>query len=253
MPIGTPLHRLGTVASTSDEARALALAGAPHGAAVISREQTSGRGTKGRVWHSPPGLGLYASFVLRGPGSGKVPSPHLLPLAAGLAALDAISATALIQAGLKWPNDLVHGGRKLGGILSEAVTGAPEGDFAVVGIGVNVGHGPADLPGDLSASATSLRIAGGDPAATVDVLFGVLCLTLDSWYNALARGEKGRIVEAAEARLAFPPGRPVRVTTGEGSFTAVCRGLDPEGRLVVERGGPAGTVALDAVLGLDGA
>jgi len=253
MPVGTTVHRLGTVASTNDEARALALAGAPHGAAVIAREQTSGRGTKGRHWHSPPGLGLYASFVLRGPGSGKVPSPHLLPLAAGLAALDAISAVALIQAGLKWPNDLVHGGRKLGGILSEAVTGAPEGDFAVVGIGVNVGHGPADLPEDLRASATSLRLAGGDPAATVDVLFGVLCRTLDSWYNALARGEKGRIVEAAEARLVFPPGRPVRVTTAEGSFTAVCRGLDPEGRLVVERGGPAGTVALDGVLGLDGA
>lgn len=251
MPVGTIVHRFESVGSTSDEARALALAGAAHGTAVLAREQTRGRGTRGRDWHSPPCLGLYASFIFRGPGSGALPSPHLLPLAAGLAALDAVSAAALIQAGLKWPNDIVHDGRKLGGILTEAVTGAPGGDFAVVGVGLNVGHGPADFPEDLRASATSLRLAGGAPEATVDGLFGVLCRTLDSWYNALARGEKGRIVRAAEARLAFPPGDVVRIRVPEGTFTAVCRGLDPEGRLVVERGDGAGTIVLDAVLGLD--
>jgi len=249
MPLGTPLHRLDSVASTNDEARALALAGGPHGAAVVAREQTRGRGTKGRAWHSPAGLGLYASFIVRGPGGGPVPSPHLLPLAAGLAASDAIAAGASIEVRLKWPNDLVFGGRKLGGILSEAVTGAAGGDFAVVGVGINVGHGPGDFPPELRDAATSLLIAGR-PAVTADALFDGLCRAFDSWYNALARGEKGRIVAAAEARLAFPPGEPVRVTTDAGTFSAVCRGLDPEGRLVVEREGAAGTVVLDAVLGL---
>lgn len=252
MTIGTAVHLLESVPSTSDAARALALDGAAHGTAVVAREQTRGRGTKGRTWHSPPGLGLYASFVLRPPCGGLLPSPHLLPLAAGLASLDAISAAAGVQVALKWPNDLVHGGRKLGGILSEAVTGAPDGDFAVVGVGINVGHGPTDFPEDLRDSATSLRMAGAG-AATVDALFDVLCRTLDSWYNALARGEKGRIVAAAEARLAFRPGRSVQVTTAEGSYEAVCRGLDPEGRLVVDRGGAGGMVVLDAVLGLEGA
>jgi BirA family biotin operon repressor/biotin-[acetyl-CoA-carboxylase] ligase len=253
MPFGTPVHRFDSVASTNDAARALALEGAAHGTAVLAREQTRGRGTKGRSWHSPAGLGLYASFVVRGPAGGPVPSPHLLPLAAGLAVLDAVSIAAGIQAGLKWPNDLVHEGRKLGGILSEAVSGGRDGDFAVVGIGVNVAHGPADFPGDLRGAATSLRIAGADPATTVEALFGGLCRTLDSWYNALARGEKRRIVAAAEARLAFQPGRRVRVTTDEASHVAVCRGLDPEGRLVVDRGGAAGTAVLDSVLGLEGA
>jgi BirA family biotin operon repressor/biotin-[acetyl-CoA-carboxylase] ligase len=252
MPVGTIVHRLESVPSTNDAARALALGGAGHGTAVIAREQTRGRGTRGRAWHSPAGLGLYVSFIIRGLRGGPVPSPHLLPLAAGLAASDALSAEAGVEVRLKWPNDLVHEGRKLGGILSEAVSGAPDGDFAVVGIGINVGHGPADFPGDLGASATSLRIAGAR-AATVDALFDGLCRALDSWYNALARGEKGKIVAAAEARLAFPPGGPVRVTTAAGTFTAVCRGLDPEGRLVVDRGGAAGTVVLDSVLGLDGA
>jgi BirA family biotin operon repressor/biotin-[acetyl-CoA-carboxylase] ligase len=251
MPFGTTVHRLESVASTNDAARDLAQAGAAHGTAVVAREQTRGRGTKGRAWHSPAGLGLYASFIVRGPGGGPVPSPHLLPLAAGLAASDAIAAGAGIEVRLKWPNDLVFGGRKLGGILSEAVTGSAGGDFAVVGAGINVGHGPGDFPPELRDAATSLRIAGG-AAVAVDALFDGLCRALDSWYNALARGEKGRIVAAAEARLAFPPGEPVRITTDAGAFTAVCRGLDPEGRLVVEREGAAGTIVLDAVLGLGG-
>ncbi len=114
MPFGTAVHRLESVASTNDAARDLAQAGAAHGTAVVAREQSRGRGTKGRAWHSPAGLGLYASFIIRGPGGGPVPSPHLLPLAAGLAASDAIAAGAGIEVRLKWPNDLVLGGRKVG-------------------------------------------------------------------------------------------------------------------------------------------
>lgn len=252
MTFGAAVHRLERVSSTNDAARALALAGAVHGTAVLAREQTRGRGTKGRAWHSPAGLGLYASFVVRGAAGGPPPSPHLLPLTAGLAAADAISALTSVHVSLKWPNDLVLGGRKLGGILSEAVSGGPGGDFAVVGVGLNAGHSAADFPADLRDAATSLRMAGAG-AVAVDRLFDGLCRALDSWYNALAQGEKGRIVAAAEARLAFPPGRPVRVTTAEGTFRAVCRGLDAEGRLVVDRGGEAGRAVLDAVLGLEGA
>lgn len=251
MPFGATVHRLESAASTNDIARALALDGADHGTAVLAREQTRGRGTKGRAWHSPAGLGLYVSYVVRGPEGGGVPSPHLLPLVAGLAASDALAAEGGVEARLKWPNDLVHDGRKIGGILSEAVSGGLGGGFAVVGVGLNVGHAPEDFPADLRALASSVRMAGG--AATVEGLFGGLCRALDSWYNALARGEKGRIVAAAGSRLAFPPGSTVRIAAAAGTFTAVVRGLDPEGRLVADRGGAAGTVVLDSVLGLDGA
>ncbi len=249
MPVGTIVHRRECVGSTNDAARELALAGADHGTAVIAAEQTRGRGTKGRVWHSPPGLGLYASFILRGPAAGPVPFLHLLPLAAGLAASDAVLAAAGAVR-LKWPNDLVHDGKKLGGILSEGVSGGPAGDFAVVGVGINVGHDPQDFPADLRASSTSLRIIGGR-AVTIESVFNGLCRALDCWYNALARGDKGSVIRTFEERLAFPAGRPIRVTTAAGTFTGICRGLDEDGRLVVERAGAAGTVALDAVLGLD--
>lgn len=252
MPVGNTIHRLESVASTNDAARELALAGAAHGTAVVAEEQTRGRGTKGRSWHSPRGLGLYASFVLRGASGGPVPFLHLLPLAAGLAASDAVSAASGIMVRLKWPNDLVHDGKKLGGILCEGVSGNAGGDFAVVGVGINVGHGLRDFPADLSACSTSLRLIGGGPV-TNEAVFDGLCRALDCWYNALARGEKGSVVQAFETRLAFPAGRPVHVTTAAGTFSGVCRGLDGEGRLLVERAGAAGLVALDAVLGLDGA
>jgi len=251
MPVGTIVHWMESVSSTNDVARDLALGGAEHGTAIVAVEQTRGRGTKGRAWHSPRGLGLYASFILRGPAGWPVASLHLLPLAAGLAASDAILAAAGVKVMLKWPNDLVHDGKKLGGILSEGVSGAQGGDFAVVGVGLNVGHGLADFPGDLRATSTSLRLIGGG-TVTTEAVFGGLCRALDSWYNALARGEKGPVLRTFEARMVFPPGEPIRVSTAAETFTGICRGLDEEGRLVVDRGGEAGAVVLHAVLGLDG-
>ncbi len=249
MPVGAIVHRFETVPSTNDSARALALQGAAHGTAVLAKEQTRGRGTKGRAWHSPAGLGLYASFILRGPGGGALPSPHLIPLAAGLAASDAVLETSGVECGLKWPNDIVHGGKKLGGILSEGVSGGAGGDFAVVGIGLNVGHEPDDFPEAIRAASTSIRIAGGR-AVTVDALSSALCGALDRWYNVLTRGDKEKVIRTFESRPAFPRGSAVRVETAEGAFDAEYLGLDAEGRLVVARAG-AGTVALDAVLKLE--
>ncbi len=182
MPVGTIVHRLESVPSTNDFAKDLALKGAAHGTAVVAGEQTRGRGTKGRVWHSPAGLGLYVSFILRGPGGGAVPFPHLIPLAAGLAASDAVRDAAAVETRLKWPNDILCArtgdtypgdmspDRKLGGILAEGVSGAAGGDFVVVGIGLNVGHDVCDFPEELRASATSVRLAAGR-AVTVEAFW----------------------------------------------------------------------------------
>lgn len=249
MPVGAIVHRFETVLSTNDAARALALQGAAHGTAVLAGEQTRGRGTKGRVWHSPAGLGLYVSFILRGPAGAALPFPHLLPLAAGLAASDAVFETSGVVCGLKWPNDIVHGGKKLGGILCEGVSGGAGGDFAVVGIGLNVSHGLDDFPEDIGTASTSMKLAGGR-AATVEALWAALCGTLDRWYNVLARGDKKKVVRTFESRPAFPRGTAVRIETAAGTFDAEYRGLDGEGRLVVTRSG-AGTTILDAVLKLD--
>jgi BirA family biotin operon repressor/biotin-[acetyl-CoA-carboxylase] ligase len=249
MPVGAIVHRFETVPSTNDIAKGLALQGAAHGTAVLAGEQTRGRGTKGRVWHSPPGLGLYASFILRGPGGGAVPFPHLIPLAMGLAAAAAVREAGGVETALKWPNDILHDGKKLGGVLSEAVSGAAGGDFVIVGIGLNTGHGPDDFPEELRTSSTSVRLAAGR-AVTVEAVWAALCPAIDHWYNALARGDREAVIRTFEARSAFPPGTALRIETAAGTFEGDYRGLDAEGRLVVARRG-AGTVALDAVLKLD--
>lgn len=250
VPVGAVIHRLARVTSTNDVARDLARDGAPHGTAVVAEEQTSGRGTKGRVWHSPPGLGLYASFILRFPDLGPASAFHFLPLAAGLAAADAVWEAAGIEARLKWPNDLVLGRRKLGGILAESVSTGSSPGFAVVGVGINVGHGERDFPEGLRQSSTSLCLAGGRPADKEGV-FAALCRTLDNWYNSLIRGEKDAIARAFGDRAAFSPGDPVRVTTGAGSFPGTYRGLDAEGRLLAERRGRTETVSVDDIRDLD--
>jgi len=248
MSVGAIVHRLGSVPSTNDAARSLALEGAAHGTAVLANEQTRGRGTKGRAWLSPAGLGLYASFILRGPGGRAVPFPHLVPLAAALAAADAVREASGLEVRLKWPNDILSDGRKLGGILAEGVHGGTGGDFVIVGIGLNAGHGADDFPEEIRSSSTSVRLACGR-AADVEALFGALCRALDRWYNVLAGGDKEAVIRTFESRSAIPPGAAVTVKTVAGTFEAEFRGLDAEGRLVVARPG-AGPLVLDSVLKL---
>jgi BirA family biotin operon repressor/biotin-[acetyl-CoA-carboxylase] ligase len=251
MILGTIIHRFESVASTNDTARDLVRDGAAHGTIVVADEQTRGRGTKGRSWHSPRGRGLYASFILRwedaaGPG---IAFP-LLPLAAGLAASDAVLGSAGVEARLKWPNDLVHDRKKLGGILTEGIfrPGAP--GHAIVGIGINVNHEAADFPDELRTVATSIRLITGRPADREDLL-GRLCRALDSWYNSLIQGKRELIIRGYEGRMAFSPGFRVRVTTVRGETGGVYRGLTPEGRLLLHGPGGPGSFSFEEIQALD--
>jgi BirA family biotin operon repressor/biotin-[acetyl-CoA-carboxylase] ligase len=167
-----------------------------------------------------------------------------------LAASDAVREAAGIDTRLKWPNDVLFDGKKLGGILAEGVSGAAGGDFVVVGVGLNVGHGEVDFPEDLRAASTSIRIAAGRDVA-VEAVWTALCRSLERWYNVLARGDGEAVIRTFEARPAFLPGTAVRIETPAGTFEASYRGLDPDGRLVVDRSDGTGAVALDAVLKLD--
>ncbi len=140
MKIGNEIRRFARCGSTMDEARVRALAGAPEGLVVVADEQTAGRGTKGRTWHSPPGTGLYATFLFR-----PAAEPTLLPLAVGLAVLRAAAETAPAVR-LKWPNDLVWEGRKIAGVLCEGGPDGSGGRFVLAGIGINVGQTEEDFP-----------------------------------------------------------------------------------------------------------
>jgi len=240
MAIGTILRRFESLPSTNDTAREFLRAGAVHGTVIVANEQTCGRGTKGRAWHSPAGRGLYASFILRWEDPREFDAPFsLLPLAVGLASAEAILDSAGVEVRLKWPNDLVSNRKKLGGILTESVFRPGQPGHAVVGIGINVNHEEADFPGELAEIATSLRLVTGRPAER-ESLLAYLCQSLDSWYNSLIHEGRERIIRSYEERMAFSPGNPVRVGTAKGEIAGFYRGLAPDGRLRLDgTGGPA--------------
>lgn len=155
---GFPLRWLAEAGSTNDVAREWALGGAPAGAVVTAARQTRGRGRRERKWDSPPDAGLYASFILR-PGWLAKKASNLAVLG-GMAAYHALERAGLPALRVKWPNDILAGGRKICGVLVEPSIGAGRIDFAVVGIGINVSHQAEDFPPDLRDRATSCRLEG---------------------------------------------------------------------------------------------
>src|ERR1035437_1049546 len=145
------LHFSSVTGSTNSDAIAAARGGAPHGSVYFADEQLAGRGRGNHAWHSAAGEGLYVSVLLR-PQLPAVRLP-ILPLAAGLAAAEAIRTASGLTADLRWPNDLLIGSSKAGGILAETQTEASTIAFAVVGVGINVHQRSFDP--DLSTPATS--------------------------------------------------------------------------------------------------
>ncbi|HRT04156.1 MAG TPA: biotin--[acetyl-CoA-carboxylase] ligase [Kiritimatiellia bacterium] len=178
MEWGYPRRWLAETASTNDVARDWALAGAPDGALVVATHQTRGRGRRERTWDSPAGTGLYASFVLR-PDWPADQAPNLA-IVAGMAAFRALERAGVANLRIKWPNDVLANGKKICGVLVEPRLGAGRIDFAVVGIGINVGQGAGDFPPDLRLPATSCRLENAP--ISVD---GMLELLVQSLYDAV--------------------------------------------------------------------
>jgi len=223
------IHRFATCTSTNDVAREMALRGAPEGTAVVADEQTAGRGTKGRSWHSPRGKGLYVSLVLR-PAAAEI---TLLPLAAGLAAREAVERSHGLSARLRWPNDILWEGKKLGGILCESGFLGNRPEYVILGVGLNVDHDLDDFPEDIRALAVSVHMAARRPANGKRLLKHLLP-AFEKWRTALA-GPAGRaeIVRVFEAFSIFTKGDSVKVVDDEKTIQGVYQGIDHDGSLVL--------------------
>jgi BirA family biotin operon repressor/biotin-[acetyl-CoA-carboxylase] ligase len=192
MSLGRPRVHHRRTGSTNDEARTLALGGAPHGALVTASEQIAGRGRDGRRWAAPPGSALLCSLVLRDP-------PELLSLRAGVAVAEALDE----RARLKWPNDVLIDGRKVAGILVEA---RPRERWAVLGIGVNVAVELAQLPSELHASAGTLGLG----RSAIEPLLGAVLSALERRLGDRVEPDSG----AAPLTLTGPTSWDVRFATG---------------------------------------
>lgn len=152
------INRLDEVSSTQESAKQLAEAGAVEGTVVVARTQERGRGRLGRRWLSPPG-GLWFSIVLRP----TCPPARVagLTLLAAVSVANAVRSVTKIEAGIKWPNDILIGGRKVGGILTEMTAEMNVVKYVVLGVGLNVNIDTSGFPHDLLMPATSLKEEAG--------------------------------------------------------------------------------------------
>lgn len=215
--------------STNRAAAALALAGVPHGLVVTADAQTQGRGRLGRSWHSPAGVNLYASLVLRPAlAVARVPQIALVTAVALCRALCAVCPT--VPVGVKWPNDLWVGSRKLAGVLCEMDAEVDRVRHVVVGVGLNVNTTAAELPAELAERATSLRLEQGSVVSRPRVMAAFLNAfepALDEWLRA---EDLGPFIAELE-RHSVLNGRRIRVDLGRRCLEGTAVGVAADGRL----------------------
>jgi BirA family biotin operon repressor/biotin-[acetyl-CoA-carboxylase] ligase len=225
-----PIHRLGSIPSTMDHLHRLAEQGAPAGTAVVAAEQTAGRGSRGRQWHSPRG-GLWLSVLARPEREGV----ELLSLRAGLAIAESL-AQAGVEVALKWPNDLMWGERKVGGVLCEARWVGDIPAWVAIGVGLNVRN---PIPPELAGAAAGLaeRLPEATPEGILELLLPGL-RSLDTATGRLGSAEQRRL-----ARRDWLRGRVLRAPS-----PGVADGIAPDGALRIRHAdGSAADVRAGAV------
>lgn len=224
------LHFSAVTGSTNSDALGAARSGAPHGSVYFADEQLAGRGRGDHGWESAAGQGLYVTILLR-PAGVSSRFLHLFPLAAGLAAAEAVFVTSRLSVDLRWPNDLLIGDRKTGGILVESKTEGDKVAFAVVGIGINVHQ--RRFATDVSTPATSLDLECGGSVSRQTLLIALL--------KSLQHETAGMHDAALNAKI---PARVMRVSSwlwdrrvevhGPQACRGITAGLDENGFLLVK-------------------
>ncbi len=213
--------------STNSRLEELAGQGAEHGTVLVADRQTEGRGRGQRSWHSPPGLNLYFSMLLR--PDWPVGAARPVSLAAGVALAEALEPLLPGTPVLKWPNDLLYEGRKLAGILVEASLHGESIRHMIVGIGINVNEQP--FPESLADLASSLSLAAGRTFDRGEVLALVLT-RLEHWFDSLDRDGAAPTIARWQAYATWI-GQSVSVRNGDAEVRGTAIGLDARGSLIV--------------------
>jgi BirA family biotin operon repressor/biotin-[acetyl-CoA-carboxylase] ligase len=234
-PLGRVIHWLDSTHSTNDVAARLAEAGAAEGTTIVAETQTAGRGRHGRSWFSPRGAGLYVSVILR-PGAEivKEASPvSLLTLASGVVIAEAVRAATGLPARIKWPNDVLVGGRKLAGILAESALHGGALQFVVVGFGVNLRQ--AAYPPEIASRVTSIEAETTRPPDRALILAEIVAM-MGERYADLRAGRFDAIL-GAWRELASLSGAPVEWDSPSGIVRGRAEDIDRHGALLVRVGG----------------
>ncbi len=224
--LGEPLYFYHTIGSTNDVAAEFARGGSPHGTLVVADEQTAGRGRAGRTWYTPPDCAIALSLVLR-------PKTVYLPVLARLSALGTMAVVYAIdkmggEAAVKWPNDILLAGKKVGGVLVECSWSGSDLEFAVLGIGVNIREESVPGEKDIDFPATCLEDVVGKRVDRTEFLFAAL-EGISEWYPKM---EARDFVEAWDRRLAYR-GHEVVVRAGQSEIIGKVAGIAKDGQLIL--------------------
>jgi BirA family biotin operon repressor/biotin-[acetyl-CoA-carboxylase] ligase len=200
------------------------------GTVILAEEQTAGRGRLGRSWHSQRETGLYFSMVLRP----RVP-PSLAPLftlGAAVAMHNAIERDTRLDVDIKWPNDLLIGGKKICGILAEIEAEVDQVKTMILGLGLNVNH--ESMPVGLAERATSLRIASGRIQSRIEILLEFFD-DFENLYAEFVRNGPAVIIDQWTKHSSFASGRRLEINDGVRVVAGITRGLNPLGALRIEQ------------------
>jgi BirA family transcriptional regulator, biotin operon repressor / biotin---[acetyl-CoA-carboxylase] ligase len=232
--LGRRIELRNQVGSTNREAVSLAQAGVEHGTVVLADSQSEGQGRLSRLWFSPPGINLYCSIVMRKQISRERLSDWLswLPLTAALATAEAIDTIAATKVAVKWPNDLLIAGRKVGGILCESGTTGRSEPFQVIGIGLNINGEPHSFPDELRETATSIHHETGN-VIDRNRLLAQLLHELEACLDEYAQRGAERIALAYRQRCSTI-GKTVKAMLADGSeFIGLAETIGHDGSLTI--------------------
>jgi BirA family transcriptional regulator, biotin operon repressor / biotin---[acetyl-CoA-carboxylase] ligase len=218
-----------SIDSTNQRALELAAAGAPAGVIVLARQQTAGRGRLGRAWVSPPDAGIYLSILLR-PENKLISELSLLTMAAGVAVSDAIRKTTGAAVGLKWVNDLIVDGRKLGGILAETSGRAPL--YIILGIGINIQLDLTALPDELRELVASLNEVS-EHEINPNELVCSIAREIETYYDQLLVGDTAVILDQWRKR-SVTLGQSVMATLGAKVIEGKAVDITESGALLIQ-------------------
>jgi BirA family biotin operon repressor/biotin-[acetyl-CoA-carboxylase] ligase len=228
--LGTRLHYLSEIDSTNAYAKLLAVQGAGEGEVVVAETQTRGRGRLGRRWVSPAFLNLYFSVILR-PRFAPVQAPQITLMAA-VALADTVTAFLGRSPTIKWPNDILVGGKKLAGILTESSCNSEGIEFVILGVGVNLNYPVALMPEGIRERATSMIALTQRPISR-EAFARRLIQDLDRCYGELQEEGFSSLALRWEALFGLR-GKRVGAQATDQSVIGRARGLDRDGALLVE-------------------
>ncbi|NLL77626.1 MAG: biotin--[acetyl-CoA-carboxylase] ligase [Clostridiales bacterium] len=215
--------------STNIDAKRLAEEGAPHGTVVVADKQNAGRGRRGRVWQSPSGKDIYFTLLLR--PDFEPDKAAALTLVMALSVAQAVEGSCAVQAGIKWPNDIVVNGKKVCGILTEMNVEPGYIQYVVIGVGINVNL--EDFPEEIVKTATSLLLESKAEWPRAELLQSVLKCFEDNYEKFLRTHDLTDIKEEYTKHL-VNCNREVRVLDPKGEFEGIARGINAAGELLVE-------------------